>query len=201
MNPTRWSVIVLIAVAAIGVGAALYLSLQPTVALKYEQEWVRALLQAGLIAVLGVVTSGVLESFKDNLQRKRDQSKLRLDVLADVGRIYMDVKLVRRRAQAAGAFNPADSPKLNELQVRLELHKYNSVEWFENRAELADQLKKMEQYLNTVANDSKSNEHLQFISKEGFKKFSTPFHDVMAMMQQNIAGTKSRRVRDLSEES
>jgi hypothetical protein len=189
MNPTRWRCLALIAVAAVGVGAALYLSLQSDDSLKYQQEWVKALLQAGLIAVLGVVTSGVLESFKDGLQRKRDQSKLRFDVLADVGRIYMDVKLARRRAQAEGALNPADLPELNERQVRLELHKYNSVELFEQRAELKDGLAEMERYLNRVANKPDSDERLHFIDPEGFREFSTSFHKVTAVMQQDIAGT------------
>jgi len=200
-DPTRWGGLALIAVAAVGVGAALYLSRQSAESLKYEQEWVKALLQAGLIAVLGVVTSGVLESFKDGLQRKRDQSKLRCDVLTDVGRIYMDVKLVRRRAQAAGALNPAYLPELNEQQVCLELHKYHNVALFEKRAGLGAALGKMARYLNKVANKPESDERLHFIDPEGFSKFSTAFHKVTAIMQQDIAGTESRRVRHSNEKS
>jgi hypothetical protein len=49
---------------------------------------VRSLLNGGLIAVLGVVTSGVLESFKDSLQQRRDISKLRWDVRNDLTKEY-----------------------------------------------------------------------------------------------------------------
>jgi hypothetical protein len=133
MTTLRWGTLALIAVATVGVGAASFLSLQPYELLKYQQEWVKALLQACLIAVLGVVTSGVLETFKDGLQRKRDQSKIRFDVLADVGRIYMDVKLVWRRAQAVKTSDPVDLPELNARQVRLELHRHNSTALLENQ--------------------------------------------------------------------
>jgi hypothetical protein len=58
--------------------------------------------QVGLIAVLGIVTSGVLEFFKDSLQRRRDLSRLQFDVLTELSRAYMDVKLERRKIQATG---------------------------------------------------------------------------------------------------
>lgn len=199
MTAVRWGSLALLAVAAVGVGTALFLSLQPADLLKYQQEWVKALLQAGLIAVLGVVTSGVLESFKDGLQRKRDQSKIRFDVLADIGRIYMDVKLSRRRAQAAKAIDPADLPELNARQVRLELHKYNSVALFEDHAGLEAALEKMERYLNRVVNKPDSDERLRFVDREGFRDFSLAFHEATAIMQQDIAGTKrppERRPRE-----
>lgn len=197
MISTRWGSFALITVAAVGVGAALFLSLQPRDLLMYEQEWVKALLQAGLIAVLGVVTSGVLESFKDGLQRRRDQSKLRFEVLADIGRIYMDVKLARRRAQTAGSIDPLDLPELNERQVRLELHKHNSTTLFEFSTELKAALETMEKYLNRVANKPDSEERKQFIDREGFKVFSTAFHKVTSIMQQDIAGMYKRRDRRL----
>lgn len=195
MTAMRWGSLALIAVAAVGVGTALFLSLQPADLLKYQQEWVKALLQAGLIAVLGVVTSGVLESFKDGLQRKRDQSKIRFDVLADVGRIYMDVKLARRRAQAAKSIDSADLPELNARQVRLELHKHNSAALFEGHAALEAALENMERYLNRVANKPDSDERLRFIDREGFREFSAAFHEATAIMQQDIAGTGNQRVR------
>ena len=195
MTAVRWRSVALIAVAAVGVGTALVLSMQPSDLLRYQQEWVKALLQAGLIAVLGVVTSGVLESFKDGLQRKRDQSKIRFDVLADVGRIYMDVKLARRRMQAVKAIDPADLTELNALQVRLELHKHNSPALFADDAGLEAALEKMERYLNRAANKPESDERLNFLEREGFKELSSAFHEATAIMQQDIAGTKRSRLR------
>ena len=199
MTAVRGGGLALIAVAAVAVGTALFLSMQAVDLLKYQQEWVKALLQAGLIAVLGVVTSGVLESFKDGLQRKRDQSKIRFDVLADIGLIHMDVKLARRRAQAAKAIDPTDLPELNARQVRLELHKHNSAALFDDNAGLEAALEKMERYLNKVANKPDSDERMRFVDREGFRAFSSAFHEATAIMQQGIAGTErppERRPRE-----
>jgi hypothetical protein len=60
-----------------GIGGAVVLTVKGGGGPQYEIEWVRALLQAGLTAVLGIVTSSVLERFKDTLQQRRDDSKLR----------------------------------------------------------------------------------------------------------------------------
>lgn len=195
MTTLRWGGLALTLVAAVGVGVALFLSLHPADFLKYQQEWVKALLQAGLIAVLGVVTSSVLESFKDGLQQKRDQSKIRFDVLADIGRIYMEVKLARRRAQAAKAIDSVDLPELNARQVRLELHKHNSVALFADHASLEAALERMERYLNRVANKPDSDEHRGFIDRDGFREFSVAFHEATAIMQQDIAGMKRQPTR------
>ncbi|MBM9515316.1 hypothetical protein, partial [Desulfogranum marinum] len=181
--------LVLAGVAAVAVGSALYLSLQPADLLKYQQEWVKALLQAGLITVLGVVTSSVLESFKEGLQQKRNQSRIRFDILNDIGRIYMDVKLARRRAQAVKRIESKDLQELNERQVQLELHKFNSVKLFKNHQGLEDALGTMEKYLNKVANKPETDEHQRFVDREGFRKFSVAFHEAKAIMQHYIVGT------------
>jgi hypothetical protein len=191
MNTIRWGVFVLTAVAIVAVGTALFLSTMAT-GIRHEDEWVKALLQAGLIAGFGVVTSSVLEAFKDGLQRIRDQSKIRFGVLADVGRIYMDVKLVRRRAQMAKSIALDDLPELNDRQVRLELHKYNSAPLFKGEKRLQESLEKMEKYLNRVANRPDSAEHREFLDSKGFQTFSSAFHEAMMIMQSDIAGAHRR---------
>ena len=187
MHAIRWGTLLLTFVAIVAVGAALILSLHPTEVLKHENEWVKALLQAGLIAVLGVVTSAVLETFKDSLQRPRDQSKIRFDVLGDIARIYMDLKLVRLRFHVATSIASDDISELNDSQVRLELHKYNSVSIFKGDAALKEALDKMEKYLNRVANKSESDERLRFCDRDGFKVFASAFHEAIIIMQQDIA--------------
>lgn len=185
-NATRWGGYTLVVVAVVSVGVALFLSLRPTDLLKYQDEWVKALLHSGLIAVLGVVTTGVLEVFKEGLQRRRDQSKIRFDVLADVGRIYMDVKLIRRKAQKTESIEENDFQELNERQVQLELHKHNSGNLFNNRKGFEESIEKMEKYLNRVANKPRSDEHQRFTEREGFKEFSNAFHEANSIMQHDI---------------
>jgi hypothetical protein len=183
-----WLILLLTAVALLGVGGALVLSLKaPSAAHHYQQEWVKALLQAGLIAVLGIVTSGVLERFKDTLQQRRDESKLRLDVLTELSRAYMDVKLVRRKIQATNAFTASETDILNQKQIIFEMHMYNSVRLFRQSSELAGYLKTMEHYLNTVANEPKSSERRNFDSG-GFKAFSQAYGDAATLMRVEIAG-------------
>jgi hypothetical protein len=186
MKANQYRALVLVVVAVSAVGGAMYLSLHPVETLRNEGEWVKALIQVGLIAVLGVVTTGVLESYKDGLQRAREQSKIRFAILADVGRIYMDVKLVRRQAQGIGSIQQNDSSTLNKRQVRLELHKHNSASFFRGGAALGGILERMEKYLNRVANEPASNERQGFLS-DGFKAFSRDFRDALAIMQRDIA--------------
>jgi hypothetical protein len=140
------------------------------------------LLQTGLIAVLGVVTSGVLETFKDSLQRSRDISRARHEVISDISRIYMDVKLVRRRVQSDGHLTSRDIAKINARQVRLELHRFSSPSLFGKNKMVDDALHVMEDYLNKVANEPTSPECQGFASKAGFKAFSFEFHKIRAVM-------------------
>jgi hypothetical protein len=150
---------------------------------------VRALLQLGLIAVLGVVTSYVLERFKEANQQRRDVSRLRFDVLTELSRAYMDVKLLRRKVQVShGAFTATDADLLNEIQVKFELHKRNSVSLFDKNSELKDRLDKIEKYLNHVANKDNSEERRGFSSKEGFKDFADTFEAAAALIRKEIAG-------------
>jgi hypothetical protein len=187
MRQYVWLILLLVAVAAFGVGGALALSLKGGGGFKYEQEWVHALLQAGLIAVLGIVTSGVLERFKDTLQQRRDDSKLRFEVLRELGRAYMDVKLVRRKLQAANGFTATETDLLNQIQVTVELHKQNSVRLFGHGSELEGHLKDMEHYLNEVANEADSPQRLGFCS-HGFKDFSNAYKSAATLIRNEIAG-------------
>ena len=164
------------AIAVGGIGGAVVLSTTGGKwDFQHEQEWVRALLQVGLIAVLGIVTSAVLERFKDALQQRRDKSKLRFDVLTEVSRTYMDVKLVRRKLQQSNKFTSTDVDALNQLQVVLELHENNSGRLFAHKTQLEKYLSSMEKYLNKVANEPTSQQHREFTG-DGFKaEFSVPF--------------------------
>src|SRR5262245_19128810 len=93
----HWRLLLLVLVAVGCVGGALLLSLAPPLQnFQYQQEWVSALLQAGLVAAAGIVVSAVGDRIRDNIQQQRDLGKLRYDVLAGLSRTYMDVKLVRR---------------------------------------------------------------------------------------------------------
>lgn len=189
MGQVGWLILLLAAVAVLGVGGALALSLKVLGGrLQYEQEWVRALLDAGLIAVLGIVTSTVLERFKDTLQQRRDDSRLRFDVLTDLSRAYMDVKLVRRRVQGAGSFTTTETDQLNETQVLVELHIHNSLGLFKPNSGLKAHLRTMEDYLNKVANQANSKERSEFGSKEGFKVFADAYDGAAALMRSEISG-------------
>jgi hypothetical protein len=139
----------------------------------------------GLIAVLGIVTSGVLELFKDSLQQRRDLSRLRFDVLTELSRAYMDVKLERRKIQATGAFTPTEINRLNELQVIFESHKRNSCYMFKNSAQLERHLEAMEKYLNAVANKDK-HERSGF-SSNGFRSFADAYEAAAGQIQHEIA--------------
>jgi len=188
MRQNVWLIFLLAAVVVFGVGGALVLSLNaPGGGIEYRQEWVRALLQAGLIAALGVVTSAVLERFKDALQQRRDDSKLRFDVLTDLSRHYMEVKLVRRKLQAADAFTATETDQLNQIQVLVELHMRNSVRLFRQASVLEAHLKTMEHYLNKVANEPSSEERREFLSK-GFKVFADAFENAAMLIRAEIAG-------------
>jgi hypothetical protein len=177
-------------IAVLGVGLALALSLNAIGGnLQYREEWVRAFLQVGLIAVLGVVTSYVLELFKDANQQRRDDSRLRFDVLAELSRAYMDVKLIRRKIQAShSSLTATDADLLNEIQVKFELHKRNSVSLFGKNSELERRLDRMEKYLNRVANKHDSEERRGFSSKEGFEDFADTFEAAAALIRKEIAG-------------
>lgn len=184
----RWQVATLAAIGLVGVGGALFLSWYPT-KLSHQQEWVKALLQAGLIAVLGVVTSAVLESYKDGIQSRRDESKLRLQALAELGRIYMDVKLIRRVAQSSGLLSDAQLAELNERQVLLELQLENRSQ-FESQTSLGSALATLERYLNRVANKPESEERREFLSAEGFRTFSNAYRQASNAMRNDITPRK-----------
>jgi prepilin signal peptidase PulO-like enzyme (type II secretory pathway) len=187
MRKYIWLILLLTIVAAFGIGGALALSLKGGDGFKYEQEWVHALLQAGLIAVLGIVTSGVLERFKDTLQQRRDDSKLRFDVLTELSRAYMDIKLVRRKMQTANGFLATETDLLNQIQVVVELHKRNSVRLFRQGSELEGHLRDMERYLNKVANKADSPQRSGFCS-DGFKDFSNAYEMAAMLIRNGIAG-------------
>ena len=194
MRDFRWQIAILLAIGVLGVGSALVISLRSPTTLSYEKEWVVALLQAGLIAVLGVVSSAVLESFKDGIQSRRDQSTLRFDALAELGRIFMDVKLIRRKAQATGVLAEAQLAELNERQVLLELQRDNSGQ-FDHGIELAQSLGTMEKYLNRVANKPDSDECRGFLNAQGFLTFSNEYRRSSSLMRGDIAPAARRPLR------
>jgi hypothetical protein len=187
MRQYLWLVL-LLAIAVLALGGALKLSLKGDGHLQYETEWVRALLQIGLVAVFGIVTSVVLEHFKDTLQQRRDDSKLRFTVLAEVTRAYNDVKLVRRKIQAGEAFTETIADRLNQSQLTIEFHKRNSTRLFHQANELHGFLYEMEHYLNKVANEPDSEQRRGFDSK-GFKKsFSVPHAEAATLIRNEIGG-------------
>jgi hypothetical protein len=176
--------IILAGVAVLGIGAALVLSLQHGEHLEYKGEWIRALLQVGLIAVLGAVTSGVLEVVKDAILQRRDESQLRFEALNELGSLYMDVKLIRREAQAAQSLSPKQINELNEQQVLLELLEANS-SLFPEVPCLKEHLNSMEKYLNRVANKPDSPERKDFL-EDGFHSFSAAFKMSASLMRSAI---------------
>ena len=191
MRSLRIEISVLAFVALVGISGALALSLR-TSGLKYEQEWVHALLQTGLIAVFGIVTSAVLESFKDALQFRRDRSKLKLDTFNEINRAYLDVKLVRRSLQASGSLTTGDVKHLNECQLLLEQHKNNSCVLFSKQDEVQKHLRAMERYLNRAANKPQSPERANFTSR-GFDEFSDHYHDLADLLRVDV--TANRRAK------
>ncbi|MGX1050862.1 hypothetical protein AB7M74_001797 [Bradyrhizobium japonicum] len=188
MRKHFWLLLLLVLIAAGGLGGALAFSLgAPPVVLRHEVEWVRALLQAGLVGVLGIVTSLVIERFKESIQQQRDASKLRHEILTELSRWYMDVKLVRRKVQASRTFTTTDIDDLNRLQVEVELHSRNSAGRFQKSKELKLQLRKMEKYLNKVANSPASPEHSEF-SSSGFYSFADDYEEAATLIQAEIGG-------------
>ncbi|HEY0725824.1 MAG TPA: hypothetical protein VGD41_17880 [Pyrinomonadaceae bacterium] len=191
MKSLRIEISVLAIVALVGISGALALSLRPG-PLQFQQEWVRALLQMGLIAVFGIVTSAVLESFKDALQFRRDRGKLKLDTFNEINRAYLDVKLVRRRLQASGSLSTDDVTHLNERQLLLEQHKNNSCVLFSKPDEVQQHLRAMERYLNRAANKPQSPERANFASR-GFDEFSDHYHALADLLRVDV--TANRRAK------
>jgi hypothetical protein len=187
MRQCHWLFLLLAALVVCGVGVALALSLNPDGVLEYKQEWIRAVLQASLVAVLGIVTSLVLERFKDTLQQRRDISKMRFDVRDELSRAYTDVKLIRRKLQQTGGSASAFANELNEIQVLVERHKRDNIRLFRQEKKLEEHLEKMEKYLNTVANKPKSNEHNSFTSS-GFKEFAVQYERAASLISNEIGG-------------
>lgn len=185
MKHVIWAAILPVAVAIVGIGGAFVLSFGHWT-FEYEDAWVRALLQVGLVGVFGLVISVALEHFKDGLQQRRDASRLRFDTLTDLSRTYMDVKLVRRRLQATKQFTASEIDELNQLQVQIELHKRVSVHSFKQHAVLRQHLKTMERYLNHVANDPNSPERSGFLSN-GFRDFANAYNHAIEIVQNEIA--------------
>lgn len=185
MKNAIWLYVLPVAVAIMGVGGALALSLGNGT-FEYEEAWVRALLQVGLVGVFGLVISVVLEHFKDGLQQRRDASRLRFDTLTDLSRTYMDVKLARRRLQAEKNFSASEVDELNQLQVQIELHKRVSVHSFRQHAKLLKEIEIMETYLNHVANKANSHERSGFLSK-GFREFADAYRRTIDIIQDEIA--------------
>jgi hypothetical protein len=169
-------------IAVAGVGGAVAIS---STDVPHEQEWVRALLQVGLIGVFGLVISVVLERFKDTLQQRRDTSKLRFDVLKDLSQTYMDVKFVRRKLQASKTFGSSELDELNQLQLQIELHKRVSIHSFRQSGPLETHLDAMEKYLNAAANNSGSPERSGFLS-HGFRDFADEYKEAIAIIQSEI---------------
>lgn len=184
MKSFRIVIALLGVIAVFFTGIAVFLSTRCGV-FQYSQEWVKALLQAGLIGILGIVTSLVLESFKDGLQRRRDESKLKFDVFNEINRSYLDVKLVRRRIQASGKFREEDIDFLNEKQVVFELHGRTSAELFCDPEAMRTDLRAMESYINEATNDPSSEQRKGFVGK-GFKQFSEPYHRLAELMRNDI---------------
>ena len=112
MRHTIWLTFLLLAIAVAGIGFAAKLSTHGPELIKYEKEWVTALLQAGVVAVLGTVTTAVLELFKSGLQRSKDQSKLQLDAYLELRRRRHEVKLIRRGFQSSGSLTADDVTNL-----------------------------------------------------------------------------------------
>ncbi len=157
MKQIVWLLFVLLVVAMAGIGSAIKLSALGPDVIKYQKEWVTALLQVGLIAVLGAVTTAVLELFKLGLQRSKDRSKLQLDVLSDLRQHYKKVKLIRRNYQASQTLSADDVKALNEVQLELEVLRDDSDLFGRTSMQVFNELSKMERYLNHLANDSASN--------------------------------------------
>ena len=191
MRPYARLILVLVTVFAACVGLALLLSLGILGGISHQQQWVEALLQAGLIAVLGVVTTFVVEGFKDITQRRRDLSQLRFDVLKEVSRAYFRVKLLRRQFKNTGTL---DLDKLNKLQIVFESHSKHSVELFEHNTQLQTSLTNMEKYLEKVADKKNEVERLRFKDKEPFRAgLARDYRNAVAAMRHVIGVRKPEK--------
>ncbi|CAN7758473.1 hypothetical protein LJR130_006974 [Variovorax sp. LjRoot130] len=191
MRHVVWLFFVLLAVAIIGIGSAIKLSAIGPEVMKYEKEWVTALLQAGLIAVLGAVTTAVLELFKSGLQQSKDRSKLQLDAHSELRSHYQKVKLIRRSYQATQTLTARDVQALNEVQLALEGLRDDSGLFGRSSAQVRDALSRMERYLNHLANDAASDERTNFQNSkppdQSFKVFSHAYSMASTAMRLEIA--------------
>ena len=191
MRHTVWFLLVLVAVAIVGIGSAFRLSgLEPEV-IRYQEKWVIALLQAGLIAVLGAVTTAVLELFKSGLQESKDRSKLRLDAHSGLRSYYKKVKLLRRSYQASQTLTANDVHTLNEIQLDLESLRDDSGLFGRSSLQISNALSQMERYLNHLANDPASDERIYFRDSKpperSFKVFSRAYSMASTAMRLEIA--------------
>jgi hypothetical protein len=179
MRHVIWLLFVLLLIAIAGIGAAAKLSALGPELIKYEKEWVTALLQAGLIAVLGAVTTAVLEVFKSGMQRSKDRGKLQVNAYRALRRHYDAVKLMRRRFQSSHNLTTEDVTSLNTIQLDLEGLRDDS-DLFARSSAVFSALKTMEIYLNHLANDQGSEERKHFDESKSppetsFKVFSRAF--------------------------
>jgi hypothetical protein len=187
MRKYVWLILLLAIVALAGIGGALAMSITVLGDFEYEEQWVRALLEVGLIALLGVVAVAVLDRFKDTLQQRDAAGNLKLDVLNGLSRAYMDVKLVRRKIQAGGQLADPQTDRLNEIQVLVELHMHDNAQLFRRTGELQGHLRTMEQYLDKVANEPASQERRGFAGA-GFEVFSDAYESAAQLIRPEIAG-------------
>lgn len=186
-------IVVLAGIAVLGLSGALLLSLKLVGNnLEYQVEWVRALLEVGLIGVTGTAASAVLERFKDGLQQRRDDSKLRFDMLTGLDDDYNEVKLVRRRLQKGGTFGDDEWEKVNLVQLRIEKYKKNCVSLFDDSDVLEKHLYDVESYLNKLANKATPERMQEFVSTEGFRVFADHYHNAARLIRSEIAGRKLR---------
>jgi hypothetical protein len=184
-------VVALAAIAAIGLGGALTLSLRLVGNnLEYQVEWVHALLEVGLIGVSGAAASAVLEHLKDGLQQRRDDSRLRFDMLTGLDDDYNAVKLVRRKLQKGAVFGDDDWVLLNQVQLRVEKYRKNCISLFEDSDELEKYLHDVESYLNKLVNNTTPERMNDFVSKEGFGTFAVDYHSAAGLIRREIAGRR-----------
>lgn len=189
-------VITLVATAIVALVIALYLSHNTEELIEHEDVWVKALLQIGLISMVGAAISMALERFKERLQQRRDLSTLRFKILDELSRAYMEVKLIRRAVQKSppnteDPHNLSDDivAELNQLQAVFELHKRNSIYQFPDSNELKAHLKMMERYLNLVANEPESDERIGFRSNE-FNEFAEAYKKTEGLIHRAISGLR-----------
>lgn len=190
MRQILWLLIILMLIAIVGLGFAAKLSTLGPDVIKYESEWVTALLQVGLIATIGAVTTLTLEILKSSLQRSKDQSNLKRDAYYELRQQYQAVKLIRRRFQVSKLFTPEEVASLNTIQLALEGLRDDS-DLFARSAEICEELSKMETYLNHLANKEDSSERAHFHEskppEQSFKQFSLPYSAASTAMRWEFA--------------